>query len=279
MNVGYSYIYDDFLSDRGFEREVAALETKLNTYDLAGRIGRLALFRSPKDLVEGMVKDGTKTLIIVGNDSTLDKVMWFLPDLGITVGYIPLVGPSAIGELFNIPVGVAACEVITSRLVETIDTGKIDDRYFLTEVSVSATLATLDVEGRYRISPTDGGSLFIRNMAAYVKEPILQNEKSTMGLEAIIAAQSSSRRGFPWKRRKNDETRIFFNRGTLFSKDPIEAKVDAHVVSGFRFEVESVKRNFRFITGRGRRLSGVDEPLQTAAKNDTFRSRRKIGMR
>ena len=130
MNVGYSYIYDDFLSDRGFEREVAALETKLNTYDLAGRIGRLALFRSPKDLVEGMVKDGTKTLIIVGNDSTLDKVMWFLPDLGITVGYIPLVGPSAIGELFNIPVGVAACEVITSRLVETIDTGKIDDRYF-----------------------------------------------------------------------------------------------------------------------------------------------------
>ena len=279
MNVGYSYIYDDFLSDRGFEREVAALETKLNTYDLAGRIGRLALFRSPKDLVEGMVKDGTKTLIIVGNDSTLDKVMWFLPDLGITVGYIPIVGPSAVGELFNIPVGVAACEIITSRLVETIDTGKIDNRYFLTEVSVSATLATLDVEGRYRVSPMDGGSLVIRNRSAYDKDYILQNDTSTGGLEAIITAQPQSRRGFSWKKRPQDETRIFLNHGKLFSKDPIEAKVDAHVVSGFRFEVESVKRNFRFITGRGRRLMGVEEPLPTMAKNGTFGPRRKVGMR
>lgn len=254
MNANYAYIYDDFLSDKGFEREVASFETRLNTFDLAGRIGRLALFRSAKDLVEGMVRQGVTTVVVVGNDGTLDKTMWFLPDLNVTVGYIPLVGPSAVAKLLGIPVGVGSCDVLAARLIETIDMGRIDDRYFLTEVSLPATLASLEIEGQYRVTPVNGGSLAIRNLGGRTSANMTNADPTDGWLEAVITPQDGEKSSAFWKRQQTQtETHLMLRHGILSSKDPMEAHVDNHAVSGFRFEVSIVPKKLRLITGRGRR--------------------------
>lgn len=269
MNASYAYIYDDFLADRAVEREVAALETTLNTFNVAGRIGRLALFRSAKDLVAGMVKQGATTVVAVGNDSTLDKVMWFMPDLDVTCGYIPLVGPSQVGELLGIPTGVKACEVLAARYVETLDVGRLDDRYFLTEVAVRSTVAALEIEGKYRISPSSGGSLSIRNLGGRSGATLERADAKDGQLEVVVTPRHEEPRSRLWGRPKPvTETRMLFQHGTIISSDPMEALADNHAVSGFRFEVGVESGKLRIITGRGHRR----QVLQHDVKGGTFRT-------
>lgn len=272
MNSSYAYVYDDFLSDRKFEREVAVLETKLNTFDLAGRIGRMTLFRSAKDMVEGMVKQGASTVVIVGNDGTLDKTMWFLPDLNVTVGYIPLVGPSEVGKLLGIPMGVGACDVLSARLIETLDMGRLDERYFLTEVSLPATIASLNIEGQYSVTPINGGSLAIRNLGGRVGSTMIPANAKDGWLEAVITPRDGDKKLGFWNRsgEKND-THILLRHGEIISKDPVEAHVDNHAVSGFRLKISVVPGKLRFITGRGRSLAGLEAVLPKTPKNGTFR--------
>jgi diacylglycerol kinase family enzyme len=251
MNQSYAYVYDDFLSDKRFERDVASLETKLSTFDLSGHIGRMSLFRSAKDLVEGMVAKGASTIVVVGNDGSLDKTMWFLPDMNVTVGYIPLVGPSAVAKLLGIPVGIAACDVLAARRIEHLDMGMLDDRYFLTEVSLPATTAALSIEGMYSVSPSDGGSLAIRNLGGRVGSDLVASNPRDGLLDAVVMPRPvSSPRTF-WKRAAEpQETRIPFTQGEITSKTPIEAHVDNHAVSGFRFRVRVVPGKLTLITGR-----------------------------
>lgn len=253
MNPNYAYVYDDFLADKRFEREVAAFETKLSTFDLSGHIGRMSLFRSAKDMVQGMVAKGATTVVIVGNDGTLDKTMWFLPDLNVTVGYIPLVGPSAVGELLGIPIGIAACDVLAARRVETLDMGKLDDRYFLTEVSLPATVASLSIEGKYSVSPTDGGSLTIRNLGGRVGNKLVAADPRDGLLEAVVIPRQQEKKvGFWKKAEESPGTRMFLAHGEIRSREPIEAHADNHAVSGFKFDVRVVPGKLRLIMGRGR---------------------------
>ncbi|MFH1078357.1 MAG: hypothetical protein V1745_03725 [Patescibacteria group bacterium] len=275
MNPAYAYIYDDFLSNRGFERDIATLETKLNTYELAGRIGRLALFRSAKDLVEGLVRQGATTIVVVGNDTTLDKTMWFLPDLDVTVGYIPLTGPSEVAKLLGIPVGVEACDVLAARLVETIDMGRVDDRYFLTEIALPATIASLEIEGQYSVSSMHGGSLTVRNLGGRVGSEMVVADAKDGFLEAVIVPLPEERKTSLWKRATAVKgTSIHLRNGIIVSKDPVEAIVDNHAVSGFRFEVSVVPKKLRIITGRGRRLGNAGA-LSDHGRNGTVRSAQK----
>ncbi|MBU2612869.1 hypothetical protein KJ925_00210 [Patescibacteria group bacterium] len=275
MNPAYAYIYDDFLSDRGFERDIASLETKLNTFELAGRIGRLALFRSAKDLVEDLVRQGATTVVVVGNDTTLDKTMWFLPDLDVTVGYIPVTGPNAVAKLLGIPVGVEACGVLAARLIETIDMGRVDDRYFLTEISLPATIASLEIEGQYNVSSMHGGSLTVRNLGGRVGSEMVVADAKDGFLEAVIVPMEQERSSSLWKRVPTAKgTSIHLRHGVITSKDPVEAVVDNHAVSGFRFEVSVVPKKLRIITGRGRRL-GATGVLQDHGRNGTVRSAQK----
>ncbi len=255
MNSNYAYIYDDFLSDRRYERDLAALETKLNTLDLAGRIARMTLFRSPKELVEGMVQQGAKTIVIVGNDGTLEKAVWFLPDLDVTVGFISLVGPSEIARLLGIPLGVeAGCDVLAARKIECLDVGHLGDRYFLTEATLPVTTATLHVEQTYRATLVESGSLTIRNLG---------NSASAAGdprdglLEAIMTSGVVSKKQTPWSKVPElPTTRLFFKEAEIESRQPVDVQVDHHIVNGSRFTVKIEPRKFRCITGRSTRFPG-----------------------
>ena len=254
MNPSYAYMYDDFLADRKFERDIASLETTLSTLDISGRIGRLSLFRSAKDLVESMVKQGAKTIVIVGNDATLDKTMWFLPDMDAIIGYLPL-GPSAVAELLGIPSGTAACEVLSARRIETLDMGKLDDRYFLTEVGLPVTTAALEIEGQYHVSPAEGGAIWIRNLGGRLDKTLVVADAKDGLLEAIVQP-AQEKHSHSILRRVSDPlgTRVLFKNGKIVSSQPVEVWVDNHAISNFQFTVSIVPNKLRIITGRSRKM-------------------------
>ncbi|MCR4278576.1 MAG: hypothetical protein NUV81_01590 [bacterium] len=274
MNSSYIYIYDDFLTDRQFERDVAALETELNTYDMAGQIGRLALFRSARDLVMSMVHDHVTTIVIVGNDSTLDKTMWFLPDLNIPIGYIPVANPSAIADLLGIPMGARACEALSARNIETMDMGKLDDRYFLTEVSLPSTFAGIEVDGKYTISSRYGGALSVRNLGGLQSGRMDFADAQDGFLEVVITPESEEQKSFLQRRgSRTDTTKIMLEKGKIVSREPMEAFVDNHIVRGHAFHVSVAPSALRFITGRGR-LRVPEASLQRVKRDGTLRSSR-----
>jgi len=252
MSYGtYAFIYDDVVNDRRYERVLAELDAKLTSLDIQGRVGRLTLFQNAKDLIESMVNQGVTTIVVVGNDHSLDKIMWFLPDMDVTLGYIPITEPSSIGGLLGIPSGLGACDVLAARLIETVDVGKIDDRYFLTEVALPSTNATVDIEGRYRISAINGGSVTIRNLGG-MRE--LSDAKDGL-LEVIITPNGEPTGSRRQRTLPSEDSRILIRRGEIISTVPVDVRVDNHAVNGFRFKLGIAPKKLKLITGRERRLA------------------------
>lgn len=255
MNRLYAYLYDDFLSGPSFQRILGDIETRCSVLGIQGRTSRLAIFRNAKELVEGLVRDGAQTIVIVGNDKTLEKVMWFLPDLPVMIGYIPVGEPSAVASMLGIPVGESACDVVAARRVETIDVGRINDRYFLSDVRVEASKAMVDVNGDFKIGAIHAGTIVIRNLGG-IPDASGGCTKAKGGLLELsvspINIASRSRTFFHRARPASieGETRVSLRTGSIESSEPIDVFIDGHQVNGFRFDL-SVKRDaLRIITGR-----------------------------
>ncbi len=242
MNPAYAYLYDEFLNDRRYEREISRLEAELARRGIEGRVARSALFRHAKDQAEDLVRGGAKNLVLVGDDRTLEKLMWFLPDLDATIGFVPIAKSSKIADWLSIPIGVPSVDVLGARFVETIDVGRFADRYFLTEAILETTDATLDVEGRFRIQPASGGSIRISNLA--------QDANPKDGkLDAIVTVEPPKTR-WPLGRKTPPETRVTLSNGSLTSSQPVDAIVDGQVLNGFSFQISSVPGKLKVITGR-----------------------------
>lgn len=278
MNVHYAYLYDDFLNDHKYERDIAAVESKLNTFDLAGRVSRLVLFRDPKNLLESLAKQRINTVVVVGNDETLYKTVGFMPDLNLTVGYIPIERPWRVAEMLNIPIGARACDVLAARYVEAFDMGKIGDQYFFSELYIPHTRAGLEVEGRYQVSPAHDGSLSIRNLCSAREGSVSGLADANDGLlEAVIAPAEEKKSRSLWRqpRAAEADTRLLLSYGTIVSDEVIEVLADGRPMRGKKFEVDVAADKLNFITGRGRQLAPVDDKLPKKEKNVNIRQRRR----
>lgn len=260
MNSSYAYIYDDFLTDPRYGDAVAALETRLATMGLAGHIGRLTLFRSAKELVENLVQQGAKTIVLVGNDNTLNKVMWFLPDLPVVLGYLPLAEPSDIAGLLGLPPGLAACDTLGARLIETLDMGKLGDRYFLTEAVFERTRARLTMDDEFSLSLLHGGNILLRNLGGASRLGLSQSNARDGLLEAVLVPYKEQPLATRILKRLSlsdaGETHVFFKSGEIVSDAPLEGHADLFAVSGFNFKISIVPNKLKVIVGRGRKIVG-----------------------
>lgn len=262
MNPAFAYVYDDFLSDRRYEKDLSTLETELSRRGIEGRVVRLAMFRSAKEMVSDLVKIGVKNVVFVGNDDTLQKMMWFLPDLDVTVGFLPLAEPSAVARMLGIPLGTGAIDVLAARLVEVLDVGRLNDRYFLTEVVVPSTMASLNVENRFRVSPSEGGAIAVRNLGMMGEDGRSNADPKDGLLTAVVQTSPEGKNAWPWKKTELKETRLFLKTGSIESKEPIDVFVDGHALNGFQFQLSIVPSKLKIITGREKKFK---QPANSAA--------------
>lgn len=163
----YYYVYDEYVQDPKFERDLALIETRLTDLGIAGKIARLALFRDPKELVRDEIRKGAKTVIAVGNDVTLRRVMDAAGDSGVTIGVIP-VGKdcTTLCSILGMPSGVDACDIISARIVEELDIGEVNSRRFLHTVHVpQIPQAELAIDRQYKIQAFRKPEIEIRNLA------------------------------------------------------------------------------------------------------------------
>lgn len=274
MNRLYAFLYDDFLSAPSFQKILANIETRCSVLGIQGRVSRLAIFRSARELVESLVMDGAQTIVVVGNDRTLQKIMWFLPDLPVTVGYIPVSEPFGIATLLGIPPGEGACDILAARRVETLDIGKVDDRYFLTEALIKDTKASVDVDGAFSIRASHAGTISVRNLGHITSSGAARaNAKDgwlELAVEPILPAHRTGRFGFLKSHRRGEETNLKLKKGTVSSKEPVDLLIDGHQVNGFTFHLNIIPNKLKIITGREKRLKPADESLPRSIKPGIF---------
>jgi diacylglycerol kinase family enzyme len=250
MNPAFAYVYDEALSDRRFEREVSAVEAELARQNLQGCVIRMGMFRSMKEMVSDFVRAGVTTVVLVGGDATLSKALWLLPDLGVTVGLIPVMEPMVVPQALGIPRGAKAVETLAARFVERLDVGRIEERCFLTEV-VSPVGAELDIDGKFRVGPVKDGALAIRNVGLTPEDRRRVDPRDGQ-LDAFIQTEDpTQKRGFFGKPAIH-ETHMRFQQGTILSPQPIEIFVDGQALLGTQFRLKVDPGRLKVITGRQR---------------------------
>lgn len=234
-------IYDEFLTDRKYERMVSELEGRLSTLGLQGPIVRLSPLRSAKETVQGLIRDGISTIVIVGDDATIDRVMPFLPDLQLPVGYLPLRSPSALAERFGIRAGLSACDVLAARHLDMVDVGMINDQYFLHQVRLDKSMAQVSIPGQYRLHSVTGADIVVSN-----------TDGSLHDGQLAIRMRPCDIGSHSWKFRKTlePETVLRLPEVHIESDIPIRIAVDLHQMEGKTFRLGVKPSGMRWITGR-----------------------------
>ena len=252
----YCYIYDSYLNDRKHGRVMAAIETRLTDLGLSGRIGRLNAFTNARGLVRDEIRRGVQTVVVVGNDQTVAKVVAGIGDGDITLGIIPVGQPDDIARSLGIPAGALACDVLSRRVTQRVDLGSLNGQPFLSEVRIPPADYVVEIEGRYRIFPqTKDCEVVVSNMRG-LGGAVPNRSARDLGdpqdgvLDAMIMPVRSG--GWLSSLRGGEPTLVPVRRMTVRGDEPFEAMVDSVPVSGKEMVIEVLPDRLKVITGRDR---------------------------
>ncbi|MFH1253774.1 MAG: diacylglycerol kinase family protein [Candidatus Uhrbacteria bacterium] len=249
----YLYVYDAFVQDRRYEKEIQKVENRLTDLGIAGKIIRLGLFRRADEFIRDEVKHGGATTVVaVGNDTTVRQVIDVVTEAGVVLGIIPFGPESRIANLLGIPEGEAACDILSARIVETLDTGAVNGKRFVCNVSLPAVKAEIQCEGNYRITPQGRGTIEVRNLFAPDEGGRGAVSNPTDGcLEVVIQAEVKSG-GLAFWRTTRGESVIPLRSLEIRTPEPVSALMDGVPIEGSRFEFSVKARALKVITGKER---------------------------
>jgi len=161
----YGYIYDVFLHQKVYEKELIRIEHSLTDLGLQGSKIRLSLINNIGHAVEDLLRRGVKTIVVIGSDQLFSKLVDQTVDQdGITLGLIPMGSHNQLAEIFGIPDGAEACQVLSARLIRPVQISQINSAYFIHSVTVDAAV-TIEFDQRFSVAPvSDNAQISIYNL-------------------------------------------------------------------------------------------------------------------
>lgn len=249
----YCYVYDDFVSEKRHEKELARIEHRLTDLGISGKVIRLALFRNAEEMIRDEITRGATTVVAIGNDDTVRKVIDVVADSGVVFALIPLGPNNTLATALGVPEGLSACDTLSARIVETLDVGTINGKRFVGGVSVPNFRAELMCDdGRYKIVPNRAGLLEILNIStSRLPEAIVANPHDGR-LEAVLRV--SVPKGWMQFRHETGESVVPFEALAIRSDHPISAFADGEELTGTRFDIGVEPGRFKVVIGRSRQF-------------------------
>ena len=148
------YIYDNFVNNKRFTSEINQIENRLIDLGINGKIEKLSILKNTKEIIDDALKEGTKTIVIVGDDSTFNKIFKEIADHDAILGFIPVGKTSRYARALGIPQGIKACDVLSRRIIINMDLGKVNGSYFFSALEVpSQAKITFECDNHYKIVP------------------------------------------------------------------------------------------------------------------------------
>jgi len=176
------YIYDEFLNKPKYNRAINRLEIRLTDLGLNGKIIRLGGIKNIKGTIQNEIKLGAKTIIAVGNNQTINKIIGAVIDTEIysdfqkktLLGLIPIGNDNSIATSFGINNIDEACNILLARRVEKIDLGLVGNYYFLNQASIQSLGTILHIDD-YSLEVMEKGEIKIINLLSDQRETVKSN--------------------------------------------------------------------------------------------------------
>lgn len=148
----YFYLYDSFLNDKRYERILGAIEARIADLDIKGRTVKLTVLQQLEETLRDAISRGAKTVVVVGNDSTVNQAVNIIANYkNVTLGIIPVGEKNEVARILGVPEEESACDVISNRLIDILDVGRINGQYFLSKIEIKGEGAILECDGTYKI--------------------------------------------------------------------------------------------------------------------------------
>ncbi len=257
----YTYIYDSFVTGKKHERLLSRVETRLTDLGISGRIERLTMFKNIREIVADAGARGCETVVAVGSDATVGRLIDVVGDFDMAFGVIPIGdGPHAIAGMLGIAPGVEACNILSRRVLQTIDLGRVNDHYFLSSVRIPRTRSPISCNGQYEVIPTEDNEINVCNLAALsVGESGEMTVSSPRdGYLETVFRPAPPRNIFSRLWRTRDEnavpTVVPVRFLSMRNQTPVTVIRDGQRLSSSSLKIEIVPKKLKVITGRERKF-------------------------
>lgn len=234
---------------------LARTETRLTDLGIGGKIFRLSPLRNVAELINDEIRNGVKTIVIVGNDKTLSQIINLAAKFDVTLGLIPMGNDNKIAKALGIASTEEACDILSARKIERLDLGKANDVYFLSQISVSSGAVTIECENKFKVTAKTKDLIRICNLrplsAAAGQSAGYFNPQDGL-LEILVHPLKSDFWQFLKKGKTADKSIIPFKKSIIKSKIPLTVATDGQKVLKTPVEVEVLPKKLRFIVGKNR---------------------------
>lgn len=248
----YYYVYDQFLGDKKYETLLSKIESRLTDLEIRGKIGRLSLLNNPQELINDEIKKGTTTIVAVGDDITVSKVVNVLATHAeVCLGIIPIGQNLKIAQTLGLNDSLESCGALASRIIKKIDMGKIKNHFFLSQVEIQNGNLSLSCDDKYNVTVNKKHTVNIFNFN-YWSDQHLANPTDGF-LETVI---TSGTNGFLNKlvRKNTNLPSLLLNKKIKLQHidQPLTVKIDGQQIMKTPLLVEVASEKLKVIVGKGR---------------------------
>ena len=242
----YFYIYDDFVSTPKLQVRLSEIESKLALLDIKGPVSRLHTLTNIKEIVKRAVLRGATTIIVVGDDRTLLKILNALPDKKIVIGLIA-VGPQiTLAKRLHVETAKAGIEAAAGRKLINVNTGTVNKKAFLQTVAITAGPFTAILDGTLTIKAEHSQSIL-----TVVNPQLAFSPDDASVLEAELVPQKG--RWSVGKVRNEQISKLNFRKLVLKSQTPMSAVIDGtDTIEDKMITIDLVPNTAKLIVGRER---------------------------
>ena len=221
------------------------MEIRLTDLGLNGKIIRLGGIKNIKGAIQNEIRLGAQTVIAVGNNQTVNKIIGAIIDSEIypdfqkktLLGIIPIGDDNSIAASLGIKSVDEACNILLARRIEKIDLGLADKHYFLNQATIQSSGTILEING-CTLEMTERGEVKIINLLSDLKETIKSNPHDGK-LEILI-------------RTKNRDESYLTSSGFKLSNPEEKLLIDGIATVNTPVELGVMKDKVSVIVGRDR---------------------------
>ena len=245
------YIYDSFLNHSKYNKVLSQIETRITDLGLNGKISRMGLMKNVDDVVQNEIKRGAKTIIAVGNDTTVQKLAGPMANTNVPMGIIGIDKKNNfIAEKFGISLGEEACDVLSARRIENIDLAMINNYSFISNINISSKNTTITMEDTYSIEISDLGEILIVNLPTNdINVPDGINYDPQDGLLQLVINTNQAKK-FSFKNNRSESV-FSFNSLEISNKDnSLLINKETAITSPARVSI--MKQALKIIVGKNR---------------------------
>jgi hypothetical protein len=159
----YLYIYDSCLKDKKYKSLINKIENRIIDLDIKGKTLHLNLLKNINNFIKTEIDQGAHTVVIIGDDKTFSHALNSIISKDIVVGYIPIQNKSLFGQMFGIPSGELACNVLSGRIIKEIDVGEINKKYFLHSLKIEKADNVIVKIDNFEVKAEAGNQIIIKN--------------------------------------------------------------------------------------------------------------------